>query len=261
VNQQGETTWQGIYEAFGHVLLNSSNQITMNLRLPGQYFDAETSRHYNYFRDYNPQIGRYHQRDPIGISSDLNVYNYSSMNPLQIYDPFGLFSWSDAGDAAVDFLGGAADTMTFGAATRVLDYFGINPVNRCSGWYTAGEWAGVVGSIFTGGAAGLRVATKKAAGLEYSHWIPARVLRNRFGMTKKQAKKHNPWNGNYVTPERHYKHDPYRYPRGWKTMGDRLDGLEKHLDRIPTSVKGAGLYGGASAGAIPTHAGDECGCQ
>ena len=29
------------------------------LRLPGQYFDKETNLHYNYHRDYDPQIGRY----------------------------------------------------------------------------------------------------------------------------------------------------------------------------------------------------------
>ena len=29
------------------------------LRFPGQYFDAETSTHYNYFRDYDPGVGRY----------------------------------------------------------------------------------------------------------------------------------------------------------------------------------------------------------
>jgi RHS repeat-associated protein len=41
---------------------------SFNLRFPGQYFDAETGYHYNYFRDYAPEIGRYVQADPIGIS-------------------------------------------------------------------------------------------------------------------------------------------------------------------------------------------------
>jgi hypothetical protein len=29
-----------------------------NLGFPGQYYDAETWTHYNYFRDYDPTIGR-----------------------------------------------------------------------------------------------------------------------------------------------------------------------------------------------------------
>ncbi len=34
---------------------------------PGQYFDAESGNHYNYFRDYDPKTGRYIEPDPVGI--------------------------------------------------------------------------------------------------------------------------------------------------------------------------------------------------
>jgi RHS repeat-associated protein len=33
---------------------------------PGQYFDQETGLHQNYFRDYDPKMGRYIEPDPIG---------------------------------------------------------------------------------------------------------------------------------------------------------------------------------------------------
>jgi len=36
------------------------------LRLPGQYYDQETNLHYNYFRDYDPSLGRCGERDPVG---------------------------------------------------------------------------------------------------------------------------------------------------------------------------------------------------
>ncbi|GAA5787284.1 RHS repeat-associated core domain-containing protein [Chitiniphilus shinanonensis] len=50
---------------------NDGQQLVFNLRFPGQYFDAETGRYYNYFRDYDPRIGWYIQSDPIGLAGGL----------------------------------------------------------------------------------------------------------------------------------------------------------------------------------------------
>ena len=67
-----------------------STPFTYNLRFPGQYFDAETGLNYNYFRDYDPAIGRYVESDPIGLRGGLNTYAYLRSNPLWSIDPFGL---------------------------------------------------------------------------------------------------------------------------------------------------------------------------
>jgi RHS repeat-associated protein len=61
-----------------------------NLRFPGQYFDVETNLNYNYFRDYDPAIGRYVQSDPIGIAGGIATYGFVGANPLSFLDPFGL---------------------------------------------------------------------------------------------------------------------------------------------------------------------------
>ena len=60
--------------------------------LPGQYYDAETGKHYNNERDYDPTIGRYVESDPAGLPAGLNTYVYVSSNPLILSDPFGLNS-------------------------------------------------------------------------------------------------------------------------------------------------------------------------
>jgi RHS repeat-associated protein len=60
------------------------------LRLPGQRYDAETGLHYNYFRDYDPSIGRYGESDPIGLQGALNLYAYVEARPLDRADTYGL---------------------------------------------------------------------------------------------------------------------------------------------------------------------------
>jgi hypothetical protein len=46
--------------------------------------------HYNYFRDYDPNIGRYIESDPIGLYGGLNTYAYVKSRPLIWRDPNGL---------------------------------------------------------------------------------------------------------------------------------------------------------------------------
>jgi RHS repeat-associated protein len=80
--------------------------ITLNTRLPGQYWDGESGFHYNYFRDYDPQLGRYVQADPIGQNGDFNVYVYAALNPVNYIDPLGLDwyrqDWQQPGIAGRD---------------------------------------------------------------------------------------------------------------------------------------------------------------
>ena len=66
--------------------------------LPGQYFDAETGTNYNYFRDYDPAVGRYVESDPVGLQGSLNTYAYVGANPIAYSDRRGLDPWgSDPG--------------------------------------------------------------------------------------------------------------------------------------------------------------------
>ena len=53
--------------------------------------------HYNYFRDYDPAIGRYIESDPIGLDAGFNTYAYVAANPLWAIDPLGLLGRGGAG--------------------------------------------------------------------------------------------------------------------------------------------------------------------
>jgi RHS repeat-associated protein len=46
--------------------------------------------HQNYFRDYDPAVGRYVESDPIGLAAGVNTYPYVGANPLTFVDPDGL---------------------------------------------------------------------------------------------------------------------------------------------------------------------------
>jgi RHS repeat-associated protein len=82
--------WDGQFDPFGNAS-SITGSATMNLRFPGQYFDAETGIAQNWNRDYDPTIGRYIESDPIGFWDELNSYGYVSNNPLIGMDPTGRY--------------------------------------------------------------------------------------------------------------------------------------------------------------------------
>jgi len=82
--------WEITTKPFGNgaTITGTAN---LNLRFPGQYFDAETGMNYNYYRDYNPEIGRYLQSDLSGINKGFNhLYAFVGNNPVIFIDIFGL---------------------------------------------------------------------------------------------------------------------------------------------------------------------------
>ena len=61
-----------------------------NLRFPGQQYDAPLGLHYNYFRDYDPAIGKYAESDPLGVRGGLNTYEYAFSSAPNVFDSTGL---------------------------------------------------------------------------------------------------------------------------------------------------------------------------
>ena len=59
-----------------------------NLRFQGQYLDRDTGLHYNTFRFYDPDLGRFISPDPIGLMGGINLGSYAP-NPIAWTDPWG----------------------------------------------------------------------------------------------------------------------------------------------------------------------------
>ncbi|EXC36579.1 hypothetical protein L484_000209 [Morus notabilis] len=91
---------------------------TIAIRFPGQIYDAQTQLSYNYYRDYNPDTGRYVESDPIGLKGGLNTYSY--VQELAVGGPigaivggaigFGIGAWG--ANAAWEAYSEAADANT-----------------------------------------------------------------------------------------------------------------------------------------------------
>ncbi|SOE14770.1 RHS repeat-associated core domain-containing protein [Streptomyces sp. 2323.1] len=89
ISETGNIAWHARSTLGGATIWNREATAYTPLRFPGQYFDAETSLHYNYFRHYDPTTARYLSPDPLGLEPADNPVSYVR-NPLTVVDPLGL---------------------------------------------------------------------------------------------------------------------------------------------------------------------------
>jgi RHS repeat-associated protein len=136
--------WRWDTEPFGTAAPNQNpaglGTFVYNLRFPGQYYQAETGLNYNYFRDYDPTVGRYVESDPIGMRGGINTYAYAEGNPVRNVDPLGLweitinigaglgFQFTLANNGGTGFFNGQ---WSVGGYAGIGEGFGvsINPTN------------------------------------------------------------------------------------------------------------------------------------
>ena len=83
--------WYGEYTAWGRLKKDERvyKDAHQPFRLQNQYFDEETGLHYNLFRYYEPEAGRFVNQDPIGLMGGENLYQFA-LNVQRWIDPKGL---------------------------------------------------------------------------------------------------------------------------------------------------------------------------
>ena len=90
-DKDGNLLWFGNYTGWGR--LKEETKVTDNayqpFRLQNQYVDRETGLHYNFFRYYEPDAGRFVNQDPIGLRGGNNLYTFAPNVQMSI-DPLGL---------------------------------------------------------------------------------------------------------------------------------------------------------------------------
>ena len=107
-DKDGNLLWFGDYYGWGK--LKSETNVTgtahQPFRLQNQYADRETGLHYNFFRYYEPNVGRFINQDPIKLQGGTNLYNYGSSSTRWI-DSLGLLTQAeqiDIGKKAIENL-------------------------------------------------------------------------------------------------------------------------------------------------------------
>lgn len=81
--------WLAAYSPWGEAT-QIAGDLTLDLRLPGQVFDAETGWHDNLLRTYLPGLGQYLEPDPLGPVPGSQALGYAAQQPRRHIDPLGL---------------------------------------------------------------------------------------------------------------------------------------------------------------------------
>jgi RHS repeat-associated protein len=133
--------WRWDPNTFGSLAPNQNpaglGSFVYNLRFPGQYYQAETGLYYNYFRDYDPQTGRYVKSDPLGLRGGINSYAYVGGNPITNVDPLGLLGFGFIGGGDIEFGWGKGVAITKSSGAGV--FFGCGSSQRFGAFTNSGS--------------------------------------------------------------------------------------------------------------------------
>jgi RHS repeat-associated protein len=137
------------YDPYGNVTKLSGNLDT-DFAYTGHYYHAASGLHLAPYRGYDPRLGRWLSRDPIGEVGGINLYGYVGNGPISNLDLLGLFDSKDALSNGVGFAPGLGTAQSIVELCAGKDYITGEPVNR---WFAA---VTVVASLNPGGKAAVK---------------------------------------------------------------------------------------------------------
>lgn len=158
-DSRGEVVWSADFGVFGEARIEVES-LRNHLRFPGQYFDEETGLHYNRFRYYAADLGRYITRDPQGYAGGLNLYVYAANNPVNQTDPLGLWTLDGVLKGVAK---GCAIVGGVAAGAAVTLALGGSPIGILAGAALAGFIIGGLNEYIDTGEFCLTCALKGAA--------------------------------------------------------------------------------------------------
>ena len=83
-----------VYDAFGTLISETDSTVETDFGFAGRQWDEQADLYYNRARYYDPELGQFISKDPIGFAAgDANLYRYVGNGPTNATDPSGLVEY------------------------------------------------------------------------------------------------------------------------------------------------------------------------
>ncbi len=116
-----------VYNDFGEIATNSTETIANSFKYVGKYGVMTDAPDLLFMRAryYMPSIGRFINKDPIGLMGGLNLYAYVGNNAINWIDPHGLFRGDTFCEGAGEMVAGAIEIGAIVTAVGTLPYISL----------------------------------------------------------------------------------------------------------------------------------------